>query len=207
MVGDKHIRVDLEGKEEDDKNDFETSVFIGNLPWVVNEEELRSHFEDAGKILNVRVIRDKETFIGKGIAYIQFASTEDMKRALETKNNTKFKGRDLRVKRATPTERREKKQEKKREKKEHWKEANKDTKKKVRHHRKPREEVVDKKEDESRNKELKTITPFVQHARQSMKLTNDNVDCTSKIAVRGKKDKQKVKEQLLESHDLRTSRV
>ena len=105
------------------------------------------------------------------------------------------------------TERREKKQEKKREKKEHWKEANKDTKKKVRHHRKPREEVVDKKEDESRNKELKTITPFVQHARQSMKLTNDNVDCTSKIAVRGKKDKQKVKEQLLESHDLRTSRV
>lgn len=37
-----------------------------------------------------------------------------MKKAVETKNNTKFKGRELRVKRATPTERREKKQEKKR---------------------------------------------------------------------------------------------
>lgn len=169
VVGDKHIRVDLDGKEDADKNDFETSVFIGNLPWVVNEEELRSHFEDAGKILNVRVIRDKETFIGKGIAYIQFASTEDMKMALETKNNTKFKGRDLRVKRATPTERREKKQEKKREKKEHYKEERKDNKKKVRRHRQPREEVVDVKEDERQKKELKAITPFVKFSRDGMK--------------------------------------
>ncbi len=113
VVGDKHIRVDLEGKEGE-KNDFETTVFIGNLPWVINEEELRQHFEDIGKILNVRVIRDKDTFIGKGIAYIQFSSPEEMKKAVETKNHTKFKGRELRVKRATPTERREKKQEKKR---------------------------------------------------------------------------------------------
>ena len=67
VIGEKHIRVDVDGKQD---NDFETSIFIGNLPWVVNEEELRGHFEDCGKILNVRVIRDKETFIGKGIAYI-----------------------------------------------------------------------------------------------------------------------------------------
>lgn len=45
-------------------------MFIGNLPWVLSEEELRAHFAEAGKILNVRVIRDKDTFIGKGIAYI-----------------------------------------------------------------------------------------------------------------------------------------
>ena len=38
VVGDKHIRVDIDGKNEAEKNDFETSVFIGNLPWVVNEE-------------------------------------------------------------------------------------------------------------------------------------------------------------------------
>jgi RNA recognition motif-containing protein len=61
----------------------------------------------------VRVIRDKDTFIGKGIAYIQFASPAEMKKALEAKNNSLFKGRNLRVRRATPSERREKKQEKK----------------------------------------------------------------------------------------------
>jgi RNA recognition motif-containing protein len=68
------------------------------------------------------VIRDKDTFIGKGIAYIQFATSAEMKKAQDTKNNTLFKGRNLRVKRATPTERREKKQLKKREEKERYKE-------------------------------------------------------------------------------------
>ena len=140
VVGDKHLRVDLEGE----KNDFETSIFIGNLPWVVNEEELRAFFEDAGNILNVRVIRDKETFIGKGIAYIQFSTPEEMKKAVESKNNKTFKGRELRVKRATPTERREKKQEKKREIKEHRKEEHANKKKKQRrHHRKPNPEEAE----------------------------------------------------------------
>ncbi len=74
VVGDKHLRVDLDGKSDAEKNDFETTIFIGNLPYVINEEDLRAHFEDCGKILNVRVIRDKDTFIGKGIAYIQFSS-------------------------------------------------------------------------------------------------------------------------------------
>ena len=110
MVGDKHLRVDVDGGEKTEKNDFETSLFIGNLPWVVNEEELRAHFEvPEGKILNVRVIRDKDTFIGKGIAYVQYSNVEAMKKGLETKNDSVFKGRNLRVKRATPAERREKK--------------------------------------------------------------------------------------------------
>ena len=70
---------------------------------------MRAHFEECGKILNVRVIRDKDTFIGKGIAYIQYSSAAEMKKALEAKNNSLFKGRNLRVRRATPSERREKK--------------------------------------------------------------------------------------------------
>lgn len=61
----------MEQKDEGEKdNDYNSTIFIGNLPWVINDEELRSHFTDCGKILNVRVIRDKENHIGKGIAYI-----------------------------------------------------------------------------------------------------------------------------------------
>lgn len=141
VVGDKHIRVDLDGKENS-TNDFDTSIFIGNLPYIVNEEELRAIFADIGKILNVRVIRDKETFIGKGIAYIQFSTPEEMKKAVETMNNKQFKGRDLRVKRATPIERREKKENKKRERKQEYKEARSDSKK-HRHGRAPRENAED----------------------------------------------------------------
>ena len=97
---------------------------------------MRAHFEDCGKILNVRVVRDKDTFIGKGIAYIQYSNVSEMKKAQESKNNTLFKGRQLRVKRATPTERREKKQVKKRELKERFKEEKREKYGKHKHARK-----------------------------------------------------------------------
>ncbi len=130
------MRVDIDGKPDEERNDFETTIFIGNLPWVINEEDLRAHFEDCGKILNVRVVRDKDTFIGKGIAYIQFSNAAEMKKAQETKNNSLFKGRQLRVKRATPSERREKKQNKKREMKERYKEEKREKFGKHKHARK-----------------------------------------------------------------------
>jgi nucleolar protein 12 len=183
VIGDKHIRVDVDGVQTN--NDFDATVFIGNLPYVVNEEELRVHFADIGKILNVRVVRDKETFIGKGIAYIQFSTAEEMKKAVETKNNTKFKGRDLRVKRATPIERRDKKELKKRMRKEQYKEVRKDSKK----HRHGR---VQDQEDTEVSKEVKKIQPFVDANKKSFSITNDNVDMTQRIAHRSKKEKLKV---------------
>ena len=79
------MRVDIDFKQEGDRdeNDYETTIFIGNLPFVCNEEDLRKHFANISGggdvasggqsndgILNVRVVRDPKTFIGKGIAYI-----------------------------------------------------------------------------------------------------------------------------------------
>lgn len=113
-IGDKHIRVDV----EDSEKDFDSTIFIGNLPWVIQEEDVRAHFEDCGKILNVRIIRDKENFIGKGIGYIQFSTKEEMRKAVDTKSGSLFKGRELRVKKAVEPKRLEKKQKKKREVKE-----------------------------------------------------------------------------------------
>jgi len=62
------VRVDVDG--EDRKNDTETSVFVGNMPWITNDEDLMQHFKKAGKVVNIRVIRDPTTFVGKGFGYI-----------------------------------------------------------------------------------------------------------------------------------------
>jgi nucleolar protein 12 len=74
---DKHIRVDSLFRPEAQagvklvkKDDYDTTAFIGNLPYIVNEEELRTHFAKFGTILNVRLVRDPKTYIGKGIGYI-----------------------------------------------------------------------------------------------------------------------------------------
>ena len=108
----KHLRVDVDDKESGEKisNDFETTIFIGNLPFITNEEELREHFNPKdGEITNVRIIRDPKTFVGKGIGYVQFSSKEAMREAITEKNGKFFKGRDLRVKKAVAPNRLEKK--------------------------------------------------------------------------------------------------
>ena len=90
--------------------DFTRTIFIGNLPFVVSEEEIRSQFTDCGTIENVRLIRDPKTHLGKGIGYIMFSTKEEMQAALDkSRNGMKFKGRELRVARAVEPKRREKK--------------------------------------------------------------------------------------------------
>lgn len=134
VPGGKHIRVDLDSKTVEgasaaergahsvQENDTNTTIFIGNLPFTINEEELRKHFADVASneslghikaagdgILNVRVVREKESHIGKGIAYIMFASKPLMRLAIEQKNGKKFMGRELRIKKAVSAVRLEKK--------------------------------------------------------------------------------------------------
>ena len=117
---DKHIRVDatIHEREEGQKgrvsqDDYQTSVFIGNIPFIVSEEELREFFATCGDIENVRLVRDPKTFLGKGIGYVMFKTKEAMQKCIAEKDGAKFKGRELRVKRAVDPKRREKKQRKK----------------------------------------------------------------------------------------------
>lgn len=72
---------------------------------------MRAHFEDCGDILNVRVIRDPITHSGKGFGYVFFKEKEAFKLSLQ-KNGTTLLKRELRVKKAVPFERLEKKREK-----------------------------------------------------------------------------------------------
>lgn len=92
--------------------DFDATLFVGNLPFTINEEDLREFVskEATKSILNVRIIRDKGTHLGKGIAYVQLTDKGQMRIALEKLSGAKFQGRDLRVKKAVPKERLEKKQ-------------------------------------------------------------------------------------------------
>jgi RNA recognition motif-containing protein len=108
----KHLRVDSlvkspDAKKNAPKDDFDTTVFVGNLPYVVSEEDVRATFAKYGGILNVRLVRDPKTYLGKGIGYVQFADAKIMKEVIEA--TIKFKGRDLRLKRATDPKKRDKK--------------------------------------------------------------------------------------------------
>ncbi|OZC08049.1 hypothetical protein X798_04941 [Onchocerca flexuosa] len=75
-----------------------TTVFVGNLPYDVSENELIAHFETSGNVSFARIVRDSKTGSGKGFAFVAFKESEAVQFALQLDGSI-FKKRRLRVKR------------------------------------------------------------------------------------------------------------
>jgi RNA recognition motif-containing protein len=105
-----HIRVDL---VEGSRKQFNTrlSIFVGNLAFSAEEEAVRRYFGQIGKVVNVRLIRDKQTSLGKGFGYVEFGDVDAVQAAVKL-HGKKFQGRELRVFRAAKRDKVDKIQEK-----------------------------------------------------------------------------------------------
>ncbi|XP_013141956.1 PREDICTED: nucleolar protein 12-like [Papilio polytes] len=103
VLNDHHLRVtrsDSTGSEHDPK----FSIFIGNLPFALEDEALQQKFQQCGDIESVRIIRDKKTSAGKGFGYVNFKSKDAVELALAlSEEELTIKNRILRVKRCTQT--------------------------------------------------------------------------------------------------------
>lgn len=107
VVGERHIRVDracpprkkMKG-ENSALYDNKRTLFVGNLPFDVKDEEIYQLFsgmkEFGSSIEAVRVIRDPNTLLGKGIAYVLF-KTREAANTISRKRNLKLRDRELRV--------------------------------------------------------------------------------------------------------------
>lgn len=97
-IGEQTIQIDLASKDDTSQNrDQSKAIFVGNLGFATCEDELREHFSQCGKIANVRIVRDSQTGIGKGFCYVNFASSESVKTALDLMSKTTLGGRELRI--------------------------------------------------------------------------------------------------------------
>ncbi|XP_016018913.2 RNA-binding protein 34 [Rousettus aegyptiacus] len=94
------IRVDLASETSSrDKR----SVFVGNLPYKVEEPAVEEHFLDCGSVVAVRIVRDPVTGVGRGFGYVLFENTDAVHLALKL-NNSELMGRKLRVMRSVNKE-------------------------------------------------------------------------------------------------------
>nr|CAH7714461.1 unnamed protein product [Callosobruchus chinensis] len=89
-----HLRVETCDKKA--KPDESKAVFIGNLSFDAEEEELWKLFEPCGVISSVRIVRDPQTSMGKGFAYVNFEDSDAVQLALEMEN-VKLRDRILRI--------------------------------------------------------------------------------------------------------------
>ncbi|XP_071040810.1 RNA-binding protein 34 [Parasteatoda tepidariorum] len=98
LIDDHHILVDFANQPGEKKlYNNELSVFLGNLPFDVADETVRSAFEECGEIQAVRIVRDKNTGVGKGFGYIQFQKIKAKEKAL-TLDDVEINSRKIRVK-------------------------------------------------------------------------------------------------------------
>ncbi|RYE96211.1 MAG: hypothetical protein EOO41_04835, partial [Methanobacteriota archaeon] len=103
LMAGRHLRVDSAATTEV-KYDYKRTIFVGNLPYNVKDETLRTSLVASGMpdsaIEGVRIVRDKATNKGKGFAYVLFAERTHVADALALAA-PKMEGRVLRITRCT----------------------------------------------------------------------------------------------------------
>ena len=81
-------------------------LYVGNLSYTVNEDQLRTLFAQAGEISSVSVITDRYTGDSKGFAFVEMNTEEEAKEAIKRFNGYALDNRNLNVSEARPREER-----------------------------------------------------------------------------------------------------
>ncbi len=72
-----------------------TKLFVGSLPWSVDDETLRETFEQHGNVVSAKVIKDRETGRSRGFGFVEMENPSDAKNAIKVLNESEFKGRNI----------------------------------------------------------------------------------------------------------------
>jgi len=82
-------------------------LYVGGLPYSVNDDALKQSFSQAGTVVSASVIMDKFTNRSKGFGFVEMSSDEEAKAAIAMFDGKDYEGRILKVNEARPMEPRE----------------------------------------------------------------------------------------------------
>ncbi|MCL5269194.1 MAG: RNA-binding protein [bacterium] len=77
-------------------------LYVGNLNYRANEEDLRRIFGAYGEVASVAVITDRETGRSKGFGFVEFSNDDEAKTAISELDGKEVDGRALKVNEARP---------------------------------------------------------------------------------------------------------
>jgi len=72
-----------------------TKLFVGSLPWSVNDEELKETFEKHGTVVSAKVIMDRDTSRSRGFGFVEMESSSDANNAIKALNDSELNGRNI----------------------------------------------------------------------------------------------------------------
>ncbi|CAN8287394.1 unnamed protein product [Cochlearia groenlandica] len=72
-------------------------VYVGNLSWGVDDMALESLFGEQGKVVEARVIYDRDSGRSKGFGFVTYNSSQEVQDAIRTLDGADLDGRQIRV--------------------------------------------------------------------------------------------------------------
>ncbi len=76
------------------------NIFVGSLPFKIQEEEVRKEFEKFGAVLSVKIITDRFTGRSKGFGFVEMPDDDQAQKAIDGLNGTSVGGRTIVVNKA-----------------------------------------------------------------------------------------------------------
>ncbi len=78
------------------------NIYVGQLPYNVNETELRELFVEFGEIASVNLVMDRFSGRAKGFAFVDMPNNSEADQAIKALNRSMFKGREIKVNQVQP---------------------------------------------------------------------------------------------------------
>jgi RNA recognition motif-containing protein len=91
------------------EKEMDTKLYVGNLSYDTTEDGLRTKFAEAGTVVTVDVIKDRDTGRTKGFGFITMSNQEEAENAIKMFNGKMLDDRELKVNIARPREERPRK--------------------------------------------------------------------------------------------------
>lgn len=83
---------------------MQNKLFVGSLPWAVDDQALLDLFSPYGEVTSARVVTDRDSGRSRGFGFVEFTNDEDAQKAVEALDQTEVEGRAINVSVARPKE-------------------------------------------------------------------------------------------------------
>lgn len=72
-----------------------TKLFVGSLPWSVDDNTLQTTFETHGNVVSAKVVKDRDTGRSRGFGFVEMENSSEAENAIKALNNSELKGRNI----------------------------------------------------------------------------------------------------------------
>ena len=80
------------------------NIYVGNLPYSVDDASLRHNFADFGSVASAKVMTDRDTGRSKGFGFVEMGSEAEAQAAINGLNGQSVDGRQIVVNVSRPKE-------------------------------------------------------------------------------------------------------